>query len=57
MARASRSGKAWPCGWEDHRQAQLKRMARLPFSEKIRWLEEAHRLVLELKGKARSKGK
>lgn len=50
MKRDVRAGKDWPCGWDEHRIEQLKRMARLPFREKLRWLEEAHRLVLAMGG-------
>jgi hypothetical protein len=39
----------WERGWEEHEVMQLKRMARLSLSEKIAWLEEAHRLVLHMK--------
>lgn len=28
--------------------AQLRRFALLPFADKVRWLEAAHRLVLQL---------
>ena len=35
----------WPKGWEGHRRAQLLRMARLPFSQKLDWLDQANRLV------------
>ena len=28
--------------------AQLKRFAKLPFPDKVRWLEQAHRLVIQL---------
>jgi hypothetical protein len=39
---------AWPCGWEGHERAQLRRMAELPFRLKLQWLEDAQRLVLQL---------
>jgi hypothetical protein len=38
----------WECGWDEHEQKQLERLANLPFSEKLEWLEEAHRLVIQL---------
>lgn len=38
----------WEIGWEGHRRAQAARLARLSLSEKLAWLEEAHRLVLIL---------
>ena len=37
--------RQWECGWDGHLAAQLRRMARLPFSEKLEWLEEAQRLA------------
>jgi hypothetical protein len=38
----------WEHGWEDHRRQQQARLARLSPAEKLQWLEEAHRLVLNL---------
>lgn len=38
----------WEAGWEGHDLAQLKRMAALPFMDKLAWLEEAHRVALSL---------
>ena len=35
-------------GWAEHERAQRRRYAQLPLEDKIRWLEEAHRLVLTL---------
>ena len=35
----------WEKGWDGHEKAQLKRMARLPFREKIKWLEEAQEML------------
>ena len=35
----------WECGWDGHLAAQLRRTARLPFSQKLEWLEEAQRLA------------
>ena len=40
--------QVWERGWEDHRRRQLERIAALPLSEKLAWLEEAHRLVLHM---------
>ncbi len=37
--------REWERGWEGHREAQRRRLARLPLREKLQWLEEAHRLV------------
>ncbi|MBW1820092.1 MAG: hypothetical protein JRJ60_23385 [Deltaproteobacteria bacterium] len=50
MAEGSRdSGRTWERGWEGHERAQLLRMSRLSFAEKIQWLEEAQQFVEELK--------
>jgi hypothetical protein len=35
----------WERGWEGHERAQRRRLARLPFPDKLKWLEEAHDLV------------
>ncbi|MEK7330660.1 MAG: hypothetical protein AAB113_07645 [Candidatus Eisenbacteria bacterium] len=40
--------RGWDVGWEGHSLAQLRRMARLPLSEKLDWLEEAQRLATRL---------
>ena len=42
------SERMWEKGWKGHEEAQLRRMAALPFEEKLRWLEEAHRWVRRL---------
>jgi hypothetical protein len=47
-------GRQWEAGWEGHQIAQRRRLARLPMTEKLRWLEEAHRLVLHL-GRSRDR--
>ena len=36
---------AWERGYEEHELAQLRRLARMPLTEKLRWLEESHRLI------------
>jgi hypothetical protein len=41
-------GYNWEVSWQGHSTAQLRRLAALPFSEKLKWLEEAHRLVLRM---------
>ena len=41
----------WERGWDGHERAQRRRLARLPFTEKLRWLEEAHDLVGRLQGR------
>lgn len=38
----------WESGWDGHDSAQLKRMAALPFMDKLAWLEGAHRVALRL---------
>jgi hypothetical protein len=39
----------WPsssdAGWEAHRIAQRRRLARFPLAEKLAWLEDAQRVV------------
>lgn len=40
----------WQCGWESHRHAQAVRLAGLPFSKKLDWLEQAQRLAGRLAG-------
>jgi hypothetical protein len=40
--------ESWEAGWDGHALAQLRRLARLPLSEKLRWLEEAHQIVRHL---------
>jgi hypothetical protein len=42
------SDQAWPRGFEGHEADQQARLAELPLSEKLAWLEEAHRLALHL---------
>jgi len=37
--------RVWESGWDGHDGAQKRRLARLPLAEKLRWLEDAHRLV------------
>lgn len=46
--------RGWDVGWEGHSLAQLRRMARLPLSEKLAWLEEAQRLATRLAAGKRS---
>ena len=45
--------RVWEKGWEDHNRLQLERLARLPLSEKLAWLEEAQRLLCRLIHRAR----
>jgi hypothetical protein len=35
--------------WTAHEREQLTRLARLSLEQKLQWLEEAHRLVRQLK--------
>ena len=37
--------RVWERGWDEHERLQLLRMAKLPLSQKLEWLEQAHRLV------------
>lgn len=45
----SADDRSWERGWEGHSRAQLERLARLPLSEKLAWLEEAQRLSKHLR--------
>ena len=47
MSRPDRESE-WECGWEGHERAQRRRLSRLPFPDKLKWLEEAHDLVRRL---------
>ena len=38
----------WETGWEGHELAQLNRLSKLPFAEKLKWLEDAHRLIIKM---------
>lgn len=40
--------RLWESGWDGHEKAQLLRMSKLPFIEKIKWLEEAHNIIQNL---------
>ena len=40
--------KHWERGWKEHEHLQLLRLAHLPLSDKLSWLEQAHRIVLHL---------
>ena len=37
--------QGWDRGWSEHKIRQLVRLARMPFSEKLDWLENAHALA------------
>ena len=45
--------RSWDCGWDGHRLAQLRRLARLPFGDKLDWLEEAQQLAENLQNTPR----
>ena len=47
----------WERGFEGHELAQLARLAALPLREKLRWLEEAHRMVRHLRGASDQHGR
>ena len=42
--------KAWEQGWRGHEEQQLGRLAALPLVDKLKWLEEAHRVARHLRG-------
>jgi len=41
--------RLWESGWEEHTLAQRRRLARLPFAEKLQWLEDSQRLLDQLR--------
>jgi len=51
------SEKLWEKGWNGHEKAQLKRMAELPFREKIKWLEEAQQILVHISTSQENKRK
>lgn len=44
--------RVWERGWDGHDRAQLLRMSRLSFIEKIQWLEEAQETIEHMRSKA-----
>ena len=40
--------RLWESGWAGHTLAQRRRLARLPFAEKLQWLEDSQRLLGQL---------
>jgi hypothetical protein len=44
-----RDDQEFEAGWDGHERAQRRRLAALPFPEKLRWLEEADVLVRHLR--------
>ncbi|MBN2241099.1 MAG: hypothetical protein JW793_00300 [Acidobacteria bacterium] len=54
MKHASEKGallkeRRWERGWEEHESLQRRRLSHLSLSEKLRWLEQAQRMVCSLK--------
>ena len=47
--RDPREAHVWEAGWQGHADAQRARLARLPFPEKLQWLEEAQHLLFHLR--------
>jgi hypothetical protein len=48
--------RSWEQGYEDHELQQLRRLAKLTPEQKLEWLEEAHRLVLQLETAKKAAG-
>ena len=48
MAEIDDPERKWEVGWDGHERAQLLRMANLPLSQKLLWLEEAEELAAYL---------
>lgn len=46
------SDRQWDHGWAGHEEAQMLRLAKLSFREKLAWLDEAHRMVLHMQADA-----
>lgn len=46
----------WPRGFEEHTLAQRRRLAKLPLSERLRWLEEAHEVARKLERRRAEEG-
>jgi len=42
------SERIWESGWDGHEKAQLLRMSRLSFIEKVKWLEAAQEVIYKL---------
>ena len=41
--------RIWERGWDGHSLAQQRRLASLPFADKLEWLEHAHQVVRHLR--------
>ena len=50
------SEQIWERGWDGHELAQMVRMSKLSFPEKIKWLEEAQELMEKLKAQDEKTG-
>ena len=48
--------RAWESGWEQHERAQRRRIAALPLTEKLAWLEESHAVVIHIERSRSSRG-
>lgn len=46
--RTDNAEQTWERGWDGHALEQLRRLARLPLSDKIAWLEQAQRVARHL---------
>jgi len=46
--RADNAEQTWERGWDGHALEQLRRLAQLPLSDKIAWLEQAQRVARHL---------
>jgi len=46
----------WECSVEGAELAELRRAAKIPFADKIAWLEEAHRMSLKFQETRRKMG-
>jgi hypothetical protein len=57
MADTENHEHLWENGWEGHRGAQMRRLARLPLWEKLGWLEEAHNIVRHLQAQREQQAK
>ena len=49
--------RIWEKGWDGHEKAQLMRMAKLTFQEKIIWLEKAQEMLKGLNRPSEIKAK
>jgi hypothetical protein len=48
VEREAGADHGWDAGWDAHGRAQRRRLAALPMSEKLRWLEQSQRLATHL---------